>query len=122
MAGQNVVHHVAFAPVSKPAALSKLVGIDVRGFKHTASNQAMQHVLKKHGNAKVELARGQKAVTAADFQRLPEIVKVATVRLSASPGPVRVEMTAVLGQDRYEYVGEVRRKQRRIDMISMWKK
>lgn len=123
LAGQNVVHHVPFAAVKTPAALSKLLGVDVRGFKHSASNQAMRHVLEKHGNPAIELARGQKAVTEADFLRLPQIVKAAgPIRRAKWAGPPRIQFSATVGEDRYEYVGEVRRKQRRIDMITMWKK
>jgi hypothetical protein len=124
LAGQNAVRHVEFAAVRRPAELSKLVGEDVRGFKHAASNQAMRHALRQHGDVAAEKSRGQKALTEADFQRLPAVVKNGTYHPAEQRpfGPRRVEIHASVDEDRYVYVGEVRRGKRRIDMITMWKR
>lgn len=123
-AGKNEIVHVAFGTVRRPAELSRLVGEDVRGFRHAASNQAMRHALEQHGNAAKEAARGQKAISAQDFQRLPEIVRTGTYHPAEQRpfGPRRVEVRAQVGDDRYTYVAEVRRRQRRMDMVTMWKK
>lgn len=123
-AGQNTANHVAFASVRRPAELSKLVGEDVRGFKHAASNQSLGHVLKEHGNAKAEQARGQKAIEVDDFAKLPAIVKTGTYHdVKQRPfGPRRVEIIARIDGDEYHYIGEIRRKKRRIDLVTMWKR
>jgi hypothetical protein len=117
---------VEFAPVRRPGELSKLTGEDVKGFRHAASNQSMQHVLKKHGNAKIEKARGQKAVTAADFFKLPAIVRSGTYspadQLPKPGSPKRFTITSKIGADEYTYIATVRRGQRRIDLVTMWKK
>ncbi len=47
------------AAVRRPAELSKLVGVDVRSFRHAVSNQAMAHALRQHGSATVEAARAE---------------------------------------------------------------
>ncbi|PZQ18943.1 MAG: phage portal protein [Ancylobacter novellus] len=116
--------HVAFSPVRRPSAIRKMTGVDVKGFRHAAGNQAMRHVLAKHGNPATERARGQIAVTAADFARLPEIVRHG--RLVAAKqrpfGPRRIHLVATLQGVEHNYVGEIRSGKRRIDMVSMWKK
>jgi phage-related protein (TIGR01555 family) len=124
LAGQNAAVHVQFADVRRPASLGKMVGIDVRGFQHAASNQAMRHTLLEHGNPAIEAARGQKAITAADFARMPEIVRTGQYAPAKARkfGPPRVEIRATVGGERYFYVAEVRRGKRRLDMISMWKR
>ncbi|KAA0970822.1 DUF1073 domain-containing protein [Aureimonas fodinaquatilis] len=123
MAGTNQASHVEFASVRRPAELSKLVGIDVKGFKHSVSNQAIQHSLSKHGG-KSELSRGQKPVSMGDFAKLPAVIKggaYAPAKQRAF-GPPRVQINATIDGDRYTYVAEVRRGKRRIDMVTMWKK
>lgn len=121
--GQDEVLHVSFAAVRRPAALSRLVGVDLRGFKHAVSNQAVKHVLDGHGNAIRELKRGQRTVVAEDFAKLAEIVGTGAASLGQPRpfGPPRVVFTAIIPDVEFHYVGEVRRRQRRIDMITMWK-
>lgn len=110
--------------VRRPAAASAVLGVDVRGYKHAASNQAMRHALKQHGDAKAETARGQKGLTEDDFGRLPQIVRSGAYHPAEQRkfGPRRVEIHASVGPDKYVYVAEARPKQRRLDMVTMWKR
>lgn len=84
----------------------------------------MRHALKQHGDEKIEKARGQKAITERDFGMIPEITRKGVYRpANQRPfGPRRVEIHATIDGHRYIYVAEVRRKQRRIDMVTMWKR
>ncbi len=118
------VTHVPFSGVRRPAELAKRFGVSVSGFKHAASDQAMRHALKQHGNPATEKARGQKAITPDDFARLPEIIRRGVYHEADQRkfGPKRIEIRATLGADRYVYVGEVRTGARRIDMVTMWKR
>nr|WP_246705416.1 hypothetical protein [Rhizobium sp. WYCCWR 11152] len=104
--------------------MSKLVGEEVRGFKHAASNQAMAHVISQHGNAKIEKARGQKAIGADDFAKLPAIVRAGTYHpvKQRAFGPLRVEIVSRVDGDEYHYIAEIRRKKRRLDLVTMWKR
>lgn len=122
-AGTNEARHVTVGDVRRPAELSRLVGIDVRGFKHSVSNQAIAHALAKHGTVS-EIGRGQKPVTREDFQKIPTILKSGAYSTARQRlfGPPRVQIAAEIDGSRYHYVGEVRRRQKRIDMITMWKK
>lgn len=96
----------------------------MKGFRHAASNQTMAHAIREHGNAAKELARGQKPIGLADFERLPMIVRRGKYKLGPQRafGPPRVEVHAEIDGDRYVYVGEVRRGKRRVDMVTMWKR
>lgn len=86
----------------------------------------MRHTFKKHGNPKVEAARGQKAITAADYSEIREITSrpdhVVLGADSGNNGEPRIVFTKRIGADTYTYVGEIRRGKRRIDMVTMWKK
>jgi len=123
-AGAAEVYHVPFARVRRPAKLSRLVGIDVRGFRFAASNQAIRHTFAKHGVLNVERQRGLVPIDHADILRLPQIVRAATYAPGKARkfGPPRVEITATVGTYHYTVIAEVRRGQRRLDLVSMWKR
>lgn len=122
--GANEAVHATYAAVRRPAALSRRVGFDVRGFRHGVSNQAIRHVLNEHGNPEAERARGQIAVERSDFDRLPLIVARGRYveAKQRSFGPPRVGITAEIDGVHYTLILEVRRKQRRLDLVSMWKR
>ena len=70
------------APVSDAEAerLNRLladagVRVDVRGFTHTVDPDAARHAFKAHGSGETEAARGQVALTAEDWARIPEILR-----------------------------------------------
>lgn len=109
--------------VRRPAELSRLVGVDVRGFRHSVSNQAVAHAMAKHGGAG-EGTRGQKSLTRDDFLKVPRILNTGeyTQVRQRSFGRPRILIVAEVDGAQYHYVGEVRRRKKRIDMITMWKR
>lgn len=56
------------------AAIKQATGLDVSGMAHTVDSFAMRHAHKQHGNPQSEALRGQGAVTAEDWAKIPEIV------------------------------------------------
>jgi len=112
-AGLNLVQHTEFGKVRSPAALSAIIGQDVRGFRHSVSNQAIQHMRKRHPE-----------LTPQDWGRLPDIVRGGVPKLSEKAGingvPRIVWRSTVDGQ-RYEYVAEYRRRTRRLDAITLYR-
>lgn len=97
----------------RPAAVSKIAGVNVRGFKHAISNQAVAHIRSRHPN-----------IGAADIQRLPAIVKTGKVKLGKDRGVngvARLVYRATVDDVKYEYIGEVRRKKQRIDAITLYR-
>jgi DNA polymerase III sliding clamp (beta) subunit (PCNA family) len=61
-------------------------GINVEGFERSLDTYAIRHILKNHGNAKIEEARGQVAITKEDFDKIPNVMnnpdRVANVGIS----------------------------------------
>lgn len=111
--GGGEVEHVAFATIRAPARLSKLLGADVRGYKHSVSNQAIAH-----------MRAGHRDLVAADFGRLPAIVRTGTPSLGKDRGVngvPRVLYRAEVDGVKYEYVAEVRRRKKRLDAITLYR-
>lgn len=84
----------------------------------------MRHALEQHGNPLAETARGQIAVVIDDFLRLPQIVDSGSYHPAEQKpfGPRRVEIRTSIDSVHYTYVGEIRTRRRRIDMVTMWKR
>lgn len=71
----NASERVSFAPVPDwLARAATAAGLDIAGFSHAIDSSAVRHVIKKHGDEKTEQARGQVAVTEADFELIPDVV------------------------------------------------
>lgn len=122
--GENRIVVANLGVVRQAGRITKLTGVDVRGFRHGLSNQAMSHILRSHGTAK-ELSHGQKIVSRADFSKVGEVVRRPDdIQLGTSGfhGQKRLIFNKKIGPDTYTYIAEVRRGKRRIDGITMWKK
>ena len=50
------------------------LGIDVNNYNISLSADSIRHTIKKHSNVETENARGQIALTAEDFQNIPDII------------------------------------------------
>ncbi|MBI2313575.1 MAG: phage head protein [Betaproteobacteria bacterium] len=54
--------------------VAELKGLDVSGHDYALDPSAIRHIHKEHGDPAIEAPRGQRAVTAADYARLPELL------------------------------------------------
>ena len=54
--------------------IERLTNFDVRDFRHSVGESAIRHVLTRHGDAKIEITRGQTIITPEDFLLLPEVL------------------------------------------------
>jgi len=54
---------------------ARTVGLDIEGFEHEITNEFVNHVMNRHGNAKSEAAYGQVAIKQDDFGKIPELVR-----------------------------------------------
>lgn len=50
-------------------------GIDVSGRKHILSDNDIRHMIKEHGNPKIEKTKSQIAITAKDIEKIPDIIE-----------------------------------------------
>ena len=51
------------------------IHLDFSDLTHEITSYFENHCIRRHGNTKIEKARGQLPVTPADFDRIPSIVK-----------------------------------------------
>ncbi len=49
-------------------------GVDITGYRAILPSDNVRHIIKNHGDAASESARGQSAVTAEDIARIPEVL------------------------------------------------
>jgi len=66
--------------IGKPAQwlieFAASIGLNFSDFTHEITNYFVSHSMKKHGNAKLEKARGQVAITSADIDRLSDVINI----------------------------------------------
>jgi hypothetical protein len=100
-----------------------LKGLDVGGYDYALDKSSVGHIKKKHEEAKVEEARGQRAMAAGDYARLPDLLN--------APDNVEDGGVSDVGQPvlRYikEYDGElytvafeVRKGRKMLGLQSLW--
>ena len=54
--------------------LARETGLDIAGYRHKTTKDFENHVIKKHGNKKIESSRGQVAVTQDDLDRIGNVM------------------------------------------------
>lgn len=108
---------------SQAAQIEGLAKTRVRGFDFTLDKDAVKHVLNKHGNAAVEAARGQTAVTPADFGILGRLLNapdsVVFDGVSPEQGPI-VIYVKMIGGLRYTAVFAVKRRRGRLKLVTLY--
>lgn len=116
---------VSFSSVGKKQAekIKDAIGEDVEGYRHVIDSFGVRHSIKHHGNAKKEEARGQLAITDADFAKIPEIVQSPDSIESA--GKDRTGNPLIRYKKRFNgttyYVEEVRKKRGELVSKTLWK-
>jgi hypothetical protein len=102
------------------AGLKKL---DVSGYDYALDRDAVGHVRIEHGEDAVEVRRGQRAVTAADYRRLPAILNAPDAVEDAGAsriGTPLVRFVKKFGAEEYVAVFGVRRGRRMLGLQTMW--
>lgn len=109
---------------SKEAAqVKKKIGVDVSGFDFSLDASSVGHIQAKHGNSAEEPKRGQRAIGADDYGRLPALLsapeKVTSAGMSDVGHPV-VRYEKTIGGERFVAAFELRSGRRSMALISMW--
>lgn len=106
------------------SALRNLVGRDVGGFDYAMDRNAINHVRRKHGDVAAEASRGQRAVVAADYARLPQVLSmpdaIEDAGASWSTGQTTVLLRRRFGGEEYVSVWEVREGRKSLALLSFW--
>lgn len=93
-------------------------------FTHVVDMYALRHTLKKHGDVKTEVARGQIPITAEEIAQIPDIIKNPTAYVVGTKSKIGRELVGTI--KRFEdgttiYFEEVRTGKSRLAMVSMRK-
>lgn len=102
--------------VGRPAAIRRLAGVEVKGFRHTISSDGVAHALKRRGQSSVDTADLAKA---RSIVRSPDKISLGTP--SRANGQPRLVYEKTIDGRRHVYVGEIQNGKRRIEMVTMWK-
>lgn len=115
-----MIHEFASVTDAEVDRLRRLTGIDFSGYVHSLDGSAVLHILARHGHPKVPPAM---RVQPDDFVRLPLVIQADSspeiVGLGRS-GELRIRYSARVN-GYYFVVEEVRRKQGRLAVVTMWK-
>ena len=102
----------------------ELTGSDVERYDFSIDRDAVRHVLKEHGNPKVEAARGQRAVTSADYALLPQLLseadEVTEAGSSRTTGRKLVRFVWDRGFEQWEAVMEIRDAKRTLALTKLF--
>lgn len=109
------------------AAIAKRTGLNVTGYRRVLDSADAVHVLKKHGDRRVEASRKppQRAVTATDLRHIPRIARpenIASHRPAKSHTTARIVYVARIGRSEYHYVEQVRTGRKQLSLKTFYKR
>ncbi|MCU0425984.1 MAG: hypothetical protein MUF71_10205 [Candidatus Kapabacteria bacterium] len=122
---ENTKENIAFATISpqEAAVILQYTGIDASGFRHIIETDRIRHIFKEHGNEVSEAQRGNIAITAEDFELLPDIVQnydhITHERLSKDKNET-VKYAKTIGNTTY-FVTEIRKRKKTLALVTMYK-
>ncbi len=98
-------------------------GLNFSGYIRVMDKSGIKHTLKKHGNEKTEISRGQIFVTNKDFELIPQIVKSENIIYAgkAKNGADCILYEYII-KDTYFYVEEVRKGKKELCLKSLYKR
>lgn len=98
-------------------------GLSLIGFVRVVDKFAINHTIKKHGDAVQEKLRGQIAITNEDFELIPKINKSKNIiHLSKNKFGNDVLLYEAVIKDTFYYVEEVRTGKKELCMTTMYKR
>lgn len=121
----NARHSHPIGPVLVAPRILAATGVDLTGYTSTLDNYAVNHTLKKHGNAAAEHSRGQIAVELEDFGLLSLITSEADAVQAdglSRYGLEQLLFSKLVGSVGYLVVQERRPGSKQLALVSMRKK
>ena len=105
------------------AEVRAATGVDADGFDFALAPAGVRHAFNRHGDARIEATRGQRALTAADFARLPEILNAPDVVAYEGPavdGTPTMRYEKTIGEERFTALFNILTGRRRLALATMW--
>jgi len=107
-------------PVSAPfVTLARKHGLDLSGFEHELTADAVRHVRNNHYDSVAETQRGQIAMSRTDFLELPGIVAAPDAVIF---GKLDVVFVARRASGVYVYVTNIKRREKGLESNTFYKK
>lgn len=123
-AGAAPQRTLGLATASQIADWRARLATELEGLQDIAVDAAaVRHAFRRHGDEVVERRRGQRALQATDFGRLPQLVDAPDSVVSAETAPgrgPRLRFARHFGDERLVALFEARTGRRRIMLVTMW--
>jgi len=103
--------------------IKELIGQDVTGWDYALDASTVGHIARGHGETEAEATRGQRAATAQDYARLPEILAApdeVTDGGTSRVGRRVVRISRVIEGERHTAALELRGKRKTLALVSLW--
>ncbi len=105
-------------------AVKEGLGLNLAGFSHDVDAHAIRHIRKQHGNPAREEARGQLAISDADFEAIPDIIANAEYLVTGGKnnlGQPVIGYVTKLADGSFAYLEEVRTGRKTLSALSLRK-
>lgn len=116
------LHQIGAVGNENVEAVKKQIAVDLAGYGREVHDDELRHVTNSHGNHTYEKARGQRAVTKDDLNKLPDVVskpdevKNGSVKWMCLP---TIKYRKVYKNETFVYVEAVRAKRKQVRFVSL---
>ena len=123
--GDAPVQTLGLTTTAQRDRLEELVGQRLAPdlYDFSVENHRVRHIWARHSNPEIELTRDQRALEPADFASLLALVdapdELELIEDDRHNGPV-LRFSRVIGGERVVALFELRRRRRRLGLITMW--
>lgn len=103
--------------------VKQLTGVEASGFDYSLDPSSVAHVQRKHGDPASEARRGQRAVTANDYARIPAMLNEPDAIVDAGTSDVgrpSIRIEKKFGAELYVAVFEVRPGRKMVALQTLW--
>ncbi|QIB38120.1 hypothetical protein G3A56_09065 [Rhizobium oryzihabitans] len=122
--GESQVVEIAQVSDAIADIVEQQTGLDIHGYRHTIDSSAIRHILKNHGDAGKETARGMVPITEEDLVGIPDMIASADKIVTGAKGRRGEELVGYLKKlddGTTLYIEEARRGRKALAAVSMRK-
>ncbi|NTZ90470.1 hypothetical protein [Agrobacterium tumefaciens] len=122
--GESQVVEIAQVSDAVADIVEQQTGFDIHGYRHTIDSSAIRHILKNHGDAGKETARGMVPITEEDLVGIPDMIASADKVVTGAKGRRGEELVGYLKKlddGTTLYIEEARRGRKALAAVSMRK-
>ncbi|MDO5686764.1 MAG: phage portal protein [Neisseria sp.] len=116
------LHEIGLITQSNIEAVRENTGLDFTGYRRYAHDDELRHLVRSHGEAAKEEARGQRGVTLDDITLIPSIIRKPDYVVKSDKKWQRipvVEYRKQIGKDEYVYIEAYNTKKATLRYVSL---